>query len=185
MSYSDPNKPFTIFFSHRAGRSSNAALDLVAAVEGFSRGRIVAHCSAHFGLHEQWSDDAQHALHSSDWLILLFADKSIEWDWWLWELGYFTATAMRPNQRTLCLHHPGIDLPAPLRRWRPRPATPQEAHTLLVSIFKDDPLAIRPDLFNPEKESILSMLIGLVLRCCAVHARPTEDHRGMQISGST
>ncbi|MBS0192162.1 MAG: hypothetical protein U0573_05995 [Phycisphaerales bacterium] len=172
MSTSPPTA-LNLYICHRSGRSDSPALDLVAALEGLSRGRLVAHCSANFEFGRTWHADTARALDSADVMLLLLGSKDLDWDWWLCEVGYFSAR--HPGAPVLCLHRPGIQIPAPLQAWNPGPADQARVHSLLRDLLVEPPHRLRPDILEPDKAPVLKMLTGMILRCCAASQSAVQD----------
>ena len=41
----------------------------------------------------------------------------MEWDWCLYETGFFAGSHEPSNKRLVCLHRAGVELPGPLQAW--------------------------------------------------------------------
>ncbi|MGH7242144.1 MAG: hypothetical protein ACREJD_01855 [Phycisphaerales bacterium] len=153
-----------IHISHPLGRSTKSVRDFSDALDGLGGGAVVASCSAGLQLDQHWPARAGEVLRSSQWLLLVFGERSLDRDWWLWEAGYFAAIHPSASRRMICLHHPDLNVPRTLLAWRTVPATIAHADSLLREILDSQP--------NPGTGSLVSGVEGKGLRwlCeCLVH----------------
>jgi len=165
-----------IHISHPLGKSTKAVRDFVDALDGLGGGAVVASQSAGLTLDQHWPARAAEVLRNSQWLLLVFGERSLDRDWWLWEAGYFSAINPAAARRMVCLHHPDLNVPRTLHAWRAIPATISHADSLLREILDSQP--------NPSGRSLITGVEGKGLRwlseclshCCVrAIAEPETD----------
>jgi hypothetical protein len=98
----------------------------------------------------KWREHIRDQVRRANWFILLLPDPSEDWDWCLFETGLFEAQ-LTSADRLICLHHPAIELPGPLKEYEDVPAKTAEVEAFLRMAFvKDDPVfgmeAINPNI---------------------------------------
>ncbi|MBX3389310.1 MAG: hypothetical protein KF691_07620 [Phycisphaeraceae bacterium] len=128
-----------IHISHPLGRSTKAVRDFVDALDGLGGGTVIVSHSAGFQLDQHWHARAGEMLRSAHWLLLVFGERSLDRDWWLWEAGYFAAINQNSMKRMVCLHHPDLNVPRTLHSWRTVPATTAQADSLLRELLDSQP----------------------------------------------
>ncbi len=113
-----------------------------------------------------WDDEVHAALERSDWLFLLYTDPSAEWDWCLYETGYFSAGIKAGKHAPICLHSPGIVPPNPIVRWKTVPADEHNVVNLLGQLYGEPPRegvpAIRHDLVEDYRDTLTSTAAEIV-----------------------
>src|SRR5574338_441645 len=94
----------------------------------------------------EWLPRVYDELRDAKWLILLYTDPNHEWDWCLYEAGFFAAHENQDKTRRLiCLFPPQIDAPSPLQGWQFVPASDpsedQDHHLIrfLKDLYKSSP----------------------------------------------
>jgi hypothetical protein len=112
-----------VFLSHKEIDHSPAK-EIATALRRAGRRGVQVHYS---GEREQFGQDflkwIEDHLEQAEWYILAYTEPSKNWDWCLYEAGYFEACQRsRDNQnyRVICLH-PDPRVPAPLKRFDPVP----------------------------------------------------------------
>jgi hypothetical protein len=90
---------------------------------------------------EEWDRAVHEAAQQADWLILLYTDPSVAWDWCLYETGYFAAHKDKtvPPKKLVVLHSPGVDVPGPLSRWQSYAATEERMTAFLGQVYLEPP----------------------------------------------
>jgi hypothetical protein len=109
-----------IFISHKSNESDKALAEqfkrcLVLA--GIPNESIFIAEELHPG--EQWHPTILQALQTSQIFYLLYTDPSYDWDWCLFEAGYWLGIRTRENQggKLICIHA-GVGRPSPLDHWQ-------------------------------------------------------------------
>jgi hypothetical protein len=141
-----------VFFSYKK-KDEHAAKAIVELLREKSAGKLGIVYQAEFGkdiVGRKWRDEIRASIARSNWFILLLPDPSDDWDWCLFETGFFEAQRTS-GDRLICLHHPDIGVPDPIKDYHAVPATIPEVENLLQLVFvKDDPIpgmkAINPAL---------------------------------------
>ncbi|MBX3380750.1 MAG: hypothetical protein KF805_11715 [Phycisphaeraceae bacterium] len=160
-----------IHISHPLGRSTKAVRDFVDAMDGLGGGSVAVSHSAGLQLDQHWHARASEVLRSTNWLLLVFGERSLDRDWWLWEAGYFTAINPAVMKRMVCLHHPDLNVPRTLHAWRTIPASVAHADSLLREILDSrSGSSARPLLSSVQGKGI--RWLSECLRHCCVPASP-------------
>jgi len=99
---------------------------------------------------KNWRDHIRAEVSKANWFILLLPDPSVDWDWCLYETGLFEAQ-LTSVDRLICLHHPEIKLPDPIKDYHAVPADQKEVEKFLSLVFlNDNPVfglrAIKPNV---------------------------------------
>jgi len=129
----------TIFFSHKR-KDERMVLAIKKDLETLGAGRLTLFLSEGIPFGEEWSEEIRRALKESDWLFLLYTDPVPDWDWCLFEAGYFAAQAAQKQVgRLICLLCAGLEPPRPLRMWQAVKATENDWVNLLRQLFGDSP----------------------------------------------
>ena len=98
-----------IFLSHKKGDSERNARHIAGDLALFGGPNVKVICSANFEPGENWEQKIRQGLGNSNWLVLLYTGPHTEWDWCLFETGFFRALMEEQAQRRLiCLHDPEI-----------------------------------------------------------------------------
>jgi hypothetical protein len=70
-----------------------------------------------------WWDEIHNALDAAHWLIMIYTNPSENWDWCVYEAGYFAGRQGVDRAKSLVVLHPlGVVPPAPLAHWQSVPA---------------------------------------------------------------
>src|SRR5882672_2164334 len=93
------------FLSHKLSSDTLAARQFISHLTTYSQDQIEVVSSAEFPRGEEWEPKIRAALDTADWLILLFTDAEENWDWCLYETGYFRARMdAASGKRLICLY---------------------------------------------------------------------------------
>lgn len=89
---------------------------------------------------ERYVDRIYKNLRESDWLILIYTGPTAEWDWCMFESGFYLATReYNNNSRLVCMHAPGLKPPKPLSDYHSAEASIDGLLPLLEKIYGDPP----------------------------------------------
>src|SRR5262245_39985778 len=146
------DRTLPVFFSYKK-KEERAAKAIVELLREKSAGKLGIVYQAEFGqdiVGRKWRDEIRASISQSNWFILLLPDPSDDWDWCLFETGFFEAQRTS-GDRLICLHHPDIVVPDPIKDYHAVPATIPDVENFLQLVFvKDDPIpgmkAINPAL---------------------------------------
>jgi hypothetical protein len=139
----------TIFISHKL-QSRDRVTEIAGALSAFGGDRVQVHYSGKYMAGINWRNQIEHDLTEASWLILLYEGPQIEWDWCLFETGFFRAKMNEsPTERLLiCLHSPEHTVPSPLQAFNAVPATESRVEDLFRQIYVEKPWEIAPNLFQ-------------------------------------
>lgn len=168
------NSPMRIHIGHPLGRTTQAARNLADALDGLGGGSIRASCSASLALDQHWPTRAGEVLRATHWLLLIFGERSLDRDWWLWEAGFFAAVHSNAARRIVCLHHPDLNVPRTLHAWRTLPATPTQTDGLLQEIFDSHNSAGHVRTLPTDGKG-LNWLKVCLMNCCLPLAEAGRD----------
>src|SRR5690348_4343511 len=125
-----------IFVSHKHD-DRLAAMHIKGRFEELGGERLDVYVSELIPTGEQWDPKIHQWLKESDWLLLLYTGPGVEWDWCLYETGFFAGSHETNTKRLVCLHREGVELPGPLKAWEA--ATEENCEGLLDEIFRKTP----------------------------------------------
>ena len=161
----------TIFLSHKS-HDHTRALEIKSAFERNSAGRVHVFVS---GLDidpgVSWEDAIDEAMLEADIFILLYTDPADNWNWSLFESGFFTAKvrgaakkhARGIHSRLICLHHPDVLPPDQLKSWQSLPATREKVTQFIREIYADvNPPLVRDDASRAELDRFVDIVITQV-----------------------
>ena len=150
------NKELLIFLSHKKGDSERNARRIAGDLALFGGTNVKVICSANFEPGEQWEHNIRDGLTKANWLILLYTGPHTEWDWCLFETGFFRALMddKNPWRRLICLHDPVHPVPAPLRGFVSVPATEDKIFELFEDIYSNDPWKLSPLIFRDNLDAV-------------------------------
>ena len=100
----------------------------------------------------------------SSFLILLYLNPDDNWDWCLFETGFFRGTKKGP---LFCIHPPSSTVPPPLEDLQSVEAKPKVIkERFLEPLFSNgkDEFALNPTLFSQENVDILDKLAGDIVK---------------------
>lgn len=128
-----------VFFSYKK-KDEDAANAIVYVLRSKSAGKLTITYQAEFTkeiVGKRWRAKIRDSIRSANWFILLFPDPSDDWDWCLFETGLFEAR-LTSADRLICLHHPDIKIPDPIKDYHAVSATIPEVEKFIEMIFKKD-----------------------------------------------
>jgi hypothetical protein len=144
-----------IFLSHKKGDSERNARQIAGDLALFGGTNVKVICSANFEPGENWEQKIRQGLANSNWLILLYTGPHAEWDWCLFETGFFRALMGAQDQRRLiCLHDPLFPVPAPLRSFVSVPSVEEKVFELFQDIYLNEPWRINPGIFENNRNAV-------------------------------
>lgn len=111
-----------VFISHKA-KDRNAAETIRRALSLYGAGNLEIFVSERISAGTVWAPEIWDSLEHADWLLLLYTDPSEDWDWCLFETGFFAASARKAGHRLVCLHTGDTPPPMPLQAWQSVPVT--------------------------------------------------------------
>src|SRR5271165_4368567 len=128
-----------VFISHKL-QSSNRAREIALALSAFERSRIRMNYSGKYKAGINYRHQIENDLTDASWLILLYEGPQFEWDWCLFEIGFFSAKMdSKKDPKLICLHDPEHEVPAPIQNFNPLPATPDKLKDFFRQIYVDQP----------------------------------------------
>jgi hypothetical protein len=129
-------KSVAIFISHKH-EDGEAAREIKTKLDEYGGDRLNVYVSELIPKGEQWEPTIHQMLKDSDWLLLLYTGPGVEWDWCLYETGFFAGTHDKSQTRLVCLHPKSVELPGPLNAWQA--VTEDNCEELLQEIFRKPP----------------------------------------------
>jgi hypothetical protein len=152
-----------VFISHKL-QSSDRARDIAVALSAFGGSRIRMHYSGKYEVGINYRQQIEKDLAQASWLILFYEGSQFEWDWCLYEIGFFTAKMRNSEKdhRLICLHDPEHEVPAPIQDFNSLPATARKLKDFFRQIYVDDPWKIYPDVFQ-ENEDLVNTNIKKII----------------------
>ena len=106
-----------VFISHKA-KDELAAEAIRKALKMRGGNSLEIFVSERIKAGSQWSEEIWKSLKRADWLLLLYTDPSQEWDWCLFEAGFFVGQSREGDTRLVCLHTTEVPPPMPVRHWQ-------------------------------------------------------------------
>ena len=158
------DQPLSIFISHKH-KDKIAAEAIRDELSIYGGGRLGFFLSEDIPFGQDWNDQIHEKLRKADWLLLIYSDPTSEWDWCLYESGFFAAKATeeqhKHKHRLICLHSAEITPPSPLKNWQSVKIIREDVVKLLKEIFdKSNPVLTKaPDALGKLAEKI-TRLIG-------------------------
>jgi len=147
-----PNAILKVFLSYKK-KDKIAARRLKTELEVLGCGRIEVFIAERISSGETWPGSVHKMLRDADWLILLYTDPTDDWDWCMYETGYFSACELELSHRRLvCLLPADCPVPNPLALRKSVAATEQDIedflHDLLLKPLWEGAEPIYPRLFT-------------------------------------
>jgi hypothetical protein len=148
-----------IFLSHKLGHFEQNARRVAGALALFGGQNVRITYSANFERGEEWEPKIREGLAKANWLILLYTGPNVEWDWCLYETGFFRALmedgkSGKSERRLICLHDPRHPVPAPLRGLVSVPATEDKVLGLFEDIYRNEPWKLNPNIFTENDQAV-------------------------------
>jgi hypothetical protein len=154
-----------IFISHK-GKDKEAAEKITDALELYGAANIKIFVSERISPGVPWADEIFDKLKRADWLLLLYTDPSEEWDWCLFEAGFFARSIKGTEKRLTCLHTLEDPPPMPVQGWKTVPVTDgKEMERFLKFLYRD----INPKL--AESKEKLQELADLIAKSFQLKVR--------------
>ena len=129
---------FSIFLSHRS-KDALVASSLRSILEGLDNTdtlRVIV--SENIPKGEDWRDSIETALTDADRFLLLYTDPSQNWNWCLYESGFFSGarlTCAQTAAKFITLHALDVEPPSPLSHWQTVKGDAQSVLQLLQELF--------------------------------------------------
>lgn len=120
----------SIFLSHK-GDDEDAAREIKRELTRHT-GRLKVEIFEDMAAGRPYEECIHEALRSADILLLLYTDVSDEWDWCLYEAGWFTPLRDEEKRPVICLYNPEGVPPKPLRKLQAVAADPKTIKTKLL-----------------------------------------------------
>ena len=166
-----------VFISHKL-QSSDRAREIALALSAFERSRIRMNYSGKYKAGINYRHQIENDLTDASWLILLYEGPKFEWDWCLFEIGFFTAKMdSKKDPKLICLHDPEHEVPAPIQNFNPLPATPDKLKDFFRQIYVDEPWNIYPNLFE-ESEDLVKTNIKKIITAVSGTAKSLPHFAG-------
>jgi hypothetical protein len=128
---------YTVFISHKR-TDTDVALSLKKLLADHTT-KVDYFVSEEIDTGEKWRETIIKLLHQSRFLVLVFTDPHENWNWCLYETGFFDALTEVADKahirRIFCLHHPDIEPPNPIADLQTVPAKPEKVIAWLTSLF--------------------------------------------------
>ncbi len=122
------------FISHKS-EYKQAARGLKDILELWGGRDVNVFLSEDIAAGSDWYEWITSRLRDSNVLLLMFTEEALSWDWPLYEAGLFTRLGGDDHRKVVCLHHPDIDPPKPLKHLQTVPAKQEEMEGFLRSLF--------------------------------------------------
>ncbi|HEY1243086.1 MAG TPA: toll/interleukin-1 receptor domain-containing protein [Bryobacteraceae bacterium] len=161
-------KEVGIFISHKH-EDSRAAKLIQSKFEQWGGDRLKVYLSELVPKGEEWDPKIHEWLRQSDWLLLLYTGPGVEWDWCLYETGFF-AGSHETTAKRFCLHRAGVELPGPLKAWQS--ATEEDCAELLDQIFRQEPFPGGKPLHLRLNDETLKTVAAEIMEAVGEKAKP-------------
>jgi len=107
----------SVFISHKSKDQEGAKL-IEELLSGSGGNLLDVFISERIQAGQVWSKKIFEQLGKADYLILLYTDPSEEWDWCLFEAGFYAGRANEDKTQLVCLHSTQHPPPRPLQQWQ-------------------------------------------------------------------
>ena len=146
------NEQVHVFVSHKAVDRELAATFMLNLLKHDVHKKIHTFISSFdISAGKPWPTEVHNELRNSQWLILFYTSPEQNWNWCLYEAGYFSAFIEEdPKKRIFCIHHPNVEVPKPLDKWQNITANRPGIKNLAKFLYKagETRLGLYPDLFE-------------------------------------
>ena len=143
-----------VFISHKL-QSSDSAREIAVALSAFGGAGIRMHYSGKYPSGINYRQQIENDLTDASWLILLYEGPQFEWDWCLFEIGFFSAKMdSKKDPKLICLHDPEHGVPAPIQDFNSLPATPKKLKDFFRQIYVDEPWKIYPNVCQENEDLV-------------------------------
>ena len=132
------NNKISVFFSYKK-KDEEAAVKIVNLLRKFSAGRLEITFQAEFTSDiagRPYRKKIIDEIKNANWFILLFPDPQDDWDWCLYEAGFFAAQFTSAD-RLICLHH-SSKKPSPIEDYQMVAVELPEVEKFLRMAFLED-----------------------------------------------
>jgi hypothetical protein len=161
-----------IFLSHKQ-KSATIAETIKEELESYGADRLDIFLSEGISYGEDWSKQIHQELRTADWLFLLYTEPTADYDWCLYEAGFFAA---RLDRRLICLYSSGLEPPGPLKRWQAVRGIKKDWEKLLKELYGDPPrpgvTPLNPRVANSPQR--LSEIAGRIVQ--VVGRKPSREY---------
>jgi hypothetical protein len=155
-----------VFISHKL-QSSERARETAVALSAFGGAGIRMHYSGKYPSGINYRQQIENDLTDASWLILLYEGSQFEWDWCLFEIGFFTAKmASKKDPKLICLHAPEHGVPGPIQHFNSLPATPKKLKEFFRQIYVEEPWKIYPNVFEENEDLVNTNTKRIVTAVC-------------------
>lgn len=126
-----------IFISHKKEDKATALgiRDILKGFDDDENPMVDFHLSEEIFGGDKWYEWITSKLKSSNLLILLFTDPTLDWDWCLYEAGLFDLMDGDHHRRTICLHSTATGPPEPLKHIKVFSAKSTDIEQFLSQLF--------------------------------------------------
>jgi hypothetical protein len=144
----ESNKKYSVFFSHKVNdqKVTSQLKELLA----HHTQNIDYFISEDIEKGTRWREIIAKRLNLANFLVLVFTDPDEDWEWCLYETGFFDALSQVPDstRRTFCLHATSTPPPSPIANLQSVPATKRDVKQWLSELFRytEQPAAPLPKL---------------------------------------
>lgn len=107
----------SVFISHKS-RDKEAAQDIRRLLMIPGGDSLHVFISERIEAGQEWSRQIRENLERADYLLLLYTDPTEEWDWCLFEAGFFVGRAKEKHNGMICLHSTKHVPPKPLQQFQ-------------------------------------------------------------------
>lgn len=126
-----PDAKVRIFLSYKM-EDEDRATQLETALRAAGEGRIDVFRARQIPFGDDWKKKIREKIADSHLLLLLYTDPvTKDWGWCLFECGMFLRNVEDVNSRLICLHHPNVQPPEPVRHLKSVKAAKEDACELL------------------------------------------------------
>jgi hypothetical protein len=159
-----PNE-LKIFISHKMPSDTTLANDIGSRLALFSGERVKVSHAGKFRIGEKWRSKVEEELDTADWLIYLHTDPDEDWQFCLFECGYFLGKQRDDDKDrlliTFCRRQDQIT-PA-LKEFNALVINENQVSTLFKQIYHQDPWKIYPDLSNKDIKASAKYIVARFL----------------------
>ena len=124
-----------IFISHKV-KDKEAVKAIKDALEIRGGNALEIFVSERIKSGVKWAEEIWGNLKKADWLLLVYTDPSEEWNWCLFEAGFFAGCTQNEKGRLVCLHTLDVEPPMPVQGWQTVSVTdPTQLENFLKELF--------------------------------------------------
>jgi hypothetical protein len=157
----EASQGYTVFFSHKH-QDEPVTKDIISILHR-NTDNVKCFISEDIEKGTKWRDSIAERLTRSSFLVLVFTDPEEDWEWCLYETGFFDAlsriSSAAEKRRIFCLHHPSTKPPPPIEDLQSVPATAKDVTQWLEELFK---------LTKQSKEEHISDIPNISSKICSL-----------------